>query len=333
MAEPVRRDDAAVQDIRAEHDDDGDLADFDSVGVQRTYLNAVQLRLKLEVANQSEPILLGMLRSSNWWLRAHNAPKICDMLKIECLEPSYFRDVHVWIPDLRWGSEAMPYCPSCLTNANVGAHGFRENHAGRRVFNTDTHYFVISRRYICHSCKEAAAAVKAAVASAQSPLFAAAAAAAATVPPVAPAGGAAAGALVDSAAAVAAAVPHVAPAGGAAGGVVAGGAAAVAAAVPPVAPAGGATAVAAVVQPGALAGGAAATDEDTPGQYSFMGFDQHSIAYLPFGYGEYFPAFLTYRSGVDKGVIHLMRPLFDAGVRLLTVMSQNCKVHTADLNR
>ena len=236
MAEPVRRDAAAVQDIRAEHDDDEALADFDSVGVQRTYLNAVP-------------------------------------------------------------------------------HGFRENHAGRRVFNIDTHYFVISRRYICHSCKEAAAAaVKAAVVSAQSPLFAAAPAAAVTVHP-------AAAVQRGGAAAVAAAAPPVAPAGGAVGGVLADGAPAVAAAAPPVAPegvvvggvlAGGAAVVAAAVQPGALASGAAATDDDSPGQYTFMGWEQRSIAYLPFGYGEYFPAFLTYRSGVDKGVIHLMRPLFDA---------------------
>ena len=36
---------------------------------------------------------------------------------------------------------------------------------------------------------------------------------------------------------------------------------------------------------------------------------------LPYGHGDLFPAFFTHRSGVDKDIIDLMRPLFNKGVR------------------
>eukprot|EP00978_Attheya_sp_CCMP212_P037953 scaffold183316_cov56-Attheya_sp.AAC.3 len=40
-----------------------------------------------------------------------------------------------------------------------------------------------------------------------------------------------------------------------------------------------------------------------------------SLEQLPFGYGNEFPAFLTWRGGIDLGIIDLMRPLHDKGVR------------------
>jgi hypothetical protein len=42
-----------------------------------------------------------------------------------------------------------------------------------------------------------------------------------------------------------------------------------------------------------------------------MSLDQRSVPHLPFGFGALFPAFLTYRGGLDFAVIDLMRPLFD----------------------
>ena len=36
---------------------------------------------------------------------------------------------------------------------------------------------------------------------------------------------------------------------------------------------------------------------------------------MPYGFGEEFPAFLTYQAGVDKVLIDLMRPAFDKGMR------------------
>ena len=68
----------------------------------------------------------------------------------------------MWLPDVRWGPEATPHCPACLTNSNVGAHGFHHKHHGRRVLSLKTHYFAISRRYICHTCSAQAKAEKAA---------------------------------------------------------------------------------------------------------------------------------------------------------------------------
>jgi len=50
--------------------------------------------------------------------------------------------------------------------------------------------------------------------------------------------------------------------------------------------------------------------------YTYMGLDQRSVPHLPFGFGALFPAFPTYRSGLDFTVIDLMRPLFDKEVRL-----------------
>jgi hypothetical protein len=100
------------------------------------------------------------LEENDWWLRAVHAPKICGFLGLECTEPSYYRDICVWLPDERWGIEALPPCPTFLISNRVGVHCWRGNHAGCRVVALDTHYFAISRRYICHGCEDAAAAVK-----------------------------------------------------------------------------------------------------------------------------------------------------------------------------
>ena len=54
---------------------------------------------------------------------------------------------------------------------------------------------------------------------------------------------------------------------------------------------------------------------DTPKTKTFMGWNATSNSLLPYGKGDEFPAFLTWRAAVDKGLIDLMRPLFDFGVR------------------
>ena len=46
-----------------------------------------------------------------------------------------------------------------------------------------------------------------------------------------------------------------------------------------------------------------------------MAWHAVSLQLLPRDYGMEFPAFLTYRGGVDKKLPDLMRPLFDKGVR------------------
>ena len=62
----------------------------------------------------------------------------------------------------------------------------------------------------------------------------------------------------------------------------------------------------------ALAAGLEVVAGDVP-QITFMGWDARSVALLPHGYGDEFPAFLTWRGGVDKVIIDLMRPLCDKG--------------------
>ena len=55
--------------------------------------------------------------------------------------------------------------------------------------------------------------------------------------------------------------------------------------------------------------------EEDDASYTFMGWDKRILPLFPYGRGDQFPAVLTWRAGVDKKVIALMRPLFDAGVR------------------
>ena len=48
------------------------------------------------------------------------------------------------------------YILNSSTLRQIGVHGLRENHFGRRVIALDTNYFILSRRYICHGCQHKA---------------------------------------------------------------------------------------------------------------------------------------------------------------------------------
>jgi hypothetical protein len=85
--------------------------------------------------------------------------------KLHFSEPYYYRDVVTWVPDEQWGIECTPCCPSCGKNETVGVHGYRTNHFGRRVVSLSSHYFVMSRRYICHGCKGERGKAEAAIAA------------------------------------------------------------------------------------------------------------------------------------------------------------------------
>lgn len=162
-----RRQLAPQADVRAELDDDDQVRDADPVGsVQRTYLQAVHDRLKEEAGGRAQRALIVILKDSEWWLRALQAPKICAIVGLDFTELAYYRDVYVWLPDVRWGLEAMPPCPICRTSERVGFHCWRNNHPGRRICAMDTHYFAISRRYKCRTCAGQAAAMKAAAVAA-----------------------------------------------------------------------------------------------------------------------------------------------------------------------
>ena len=66
--------------------------------------------------------------------------------------PSDDRDVLVWLPDQEHGIN-LP-CPSCKSNGNVSVHGYSRKTTARRVIGLKSHYFILSRRYICHHCEK-----------------------------------------------------------------------------------------------------------------------------------------------------------------------------------
>ena len=76
-----------------------------------------------------------------------------ERLKLDFGVPEYYRDMKLWLPDVQWGRESMPNCPTCGENRHVGAHGFRDNRVARRIIGLEDHYYMMSRRYICHHCE------------------------------------------------------------------------------------------------------------------------------------------------------------------------------------
>jgi hypothetical protein len=67
-------------------------------------------------------------------------------------------------------------------------------------------------------------------------------------------------------------------------------------------------------------------------KYTFMGWDAESLPLTALGAGDEFPAILTWRAGIDKELLDLMRPLFDKGVRPEafsdTILELHAKEHT-----
>ena len=65
-----------------------------------------------------------------------------------------------------------------------------------------------------------------------------------------------------------------------------------------------------------------------PPSYTFMAHDARSLQLLPHGYGNDFPAVLTWRAGVDKRIVDLLRPLSDKGVRHAAISEILLELHT-----
>lgn len=63
-------------------------------------------------------------------------------------------------------------------------------------------------------------------------------------------------------------------------------------------------------------------------QYTFMGYNTDVLPRIPDGIGEQFPAVLTYRSGLDKKVIRLLRPLLDHGMRPEAISNLLLELHS-----
>ena len=230
-----------------DYDDDDDEKDDDTgsgessqlLGVQREYAKAIQQRLQYELRDNEKLVdtwLLNLLDENDWWIRKCHVPKVLMKLKMNTHPIAYYRNMYVWLPDVRcWkttGGTCMPCCPSCKSNKRVGPHAFRDNHFGRVVVDLTETYYVLSRRYICLDCREKSQRLKAALEE---------------------------------------------------------------------------TAAANNIEIGEV--------RDNEVQYTFMGWNDKSLPLFPCGIGNKFPAVLTWKAGLDKKVVDMMRPLYDGGYR------------------
>ena len=97
--------------------------------------------------------LLQEIQDNGYWIRKERVKWICRKLSIQFHEPSYYRDLRVWFPELEGGIACTPKCPSCSRNTRVSFHGYRKQTLAQNVVCLTTNYFIMSRRYICHTCK------------------------------------------------------------------------------------------------------------------------------------------------------------------------------------
>jgi hypothetical protein len=242
------------ENIDAELDEDNDVDINDTTNsIMAIFLKAVHRELKEQVRGRAakEPWLLAMLKApgADWWLRAGQARLVCKKLDIVYDEPAYYRDIHVWLPDVRWGAEAMPPCVICKSAEEVSPHDFLTNHFGRRVCALTTNYFIVTQRYICGCCKRRACNTRLAI-----------------------------DAVADAV-------------------------------------------------------GLSVEEATIKTQYTFMGYDPRSRIHLPFGYGDEYPAFHTFKGAIDLSIIDLMRPLFNKGVRPAALSDILLELHAKQYTR
>jgi hypothetical protein len=149
--------------------------------VNFTYVRLVRDRLKKETSSRAKglavmPWLLPYLKRNGFLLRADAAPWVMQRLstdgdgvnvEIAGFQRQYIRDLRVWLPHLQYGHKAV--CPTCESSASVGVHDWREGGVprgeklgwpARRVTGLREDYFILSCRYICHTCERQHAATK-----------------------------------------------------------------------------------------------------------------------------------------------------------------------------
>ena len=135
-------------------------------------------------------------------------------------------------------------------NTRVGAHCFRDNHHARLVVNLNTTYYIMSRRYICHECKQVNKESKAnlkAIAEQQGINM--------TIP----------------------------------------------------------------------------EEDQNERSYTFMGYDKRVLPLFKYNRGETeFPAYFTWRAGLDKTIINMIRPLFDGGFRPERLSDMLLELHSKE---
>jgi hypothetical protein len=68
-------------------------------------------------------------------------------------------------------------------------------------------------------------------------------------------------------------------------------------------------------------------------KYTFMGWDPESLPLTAFGAGDEFPAILTWRAGLDKTLVDMMRPEFDKGTRPEAFSDMIPELHAKNFTR
>ena len=147
--------------ITAQLDDEWD-EDGQTDSVMKAYMKAIMKRYITEDSPDfpkkhpsGEQWLQQFLKNHGFWIRSECAPFICRKLGIQMCELAYYRDVRVWFPDVEGGrGMCMPFCVTCKQQTNVRAHSYPTHHPGRRVTTFNSHYYIMSRQYLCTECKK-----------------------------------------------------------------------------------------------------------------------------------------------------------------------------------
>ena len=71
-------------------------------GVMHDYVKAIHTQLQAETNTKKivDKWLLKYLRNKDFWIKSDFAQTLCKLLKISFSEPSYYKDVKIWLPDL-----------------------------------------------------------------------------------------------------------------------------------------------------------------------------------------------------------------------------------------
>ena len=121
------------------------------------YLQHIQTQIKEELntkkdKNDVERWLIDYLKQNEFGIRKEASSYICGRLGIPHCIQGYYRDVIVWLPDIQFNEK--PPCPCCKSSLSIGVHGYEKKTFARRIIGMNSNYFILSRRYICHDCKD-----------------------------------------------------------------------------------------------------------------------------------------------------------------------------------
>ena len=155
----VRYEDVSVtEEDQLEGDDDTGVE-----STMREYARDILKRLRLELKDDFDDKkdgsrwLLKELKANGWWIYAKHARSMMEQLSASSdptkwADPFYYRDIFVFIPDVRWPDEQMR-CPRCKSS-RIGLHDYQLGHPSRSCTDLFSTVHLMGRRYSCHECRE-----------------------------------------------------------------------------------------------------------------------------------------------------------------------------------